>query len=166
MDEIKQTANLYVPDKWYSLTINPTDVLQYWNSKGKRCSNFVSAMCKKLKDLCLVAHFRLYPEFAPITGRLHYHGIIKFRSDMGVISWYNAYAHHFKDNFMYEIDTISDRKVWEDYCRKNEKVMKLYFKTYNQPYRLTGETVTNMDLQPAGKLDHIFGDQSDTSDGS
>lgn len=166
--QLTAISNLYVPNTWYTLTLNPKDELQYWSSKGRRCYNFITAIKKKLNGLLIIAEFRLYPEFACKTGRLHYHGIIRFRDLDGVLQFYNTYAHIFKDNFMYEIDSIGEGHFnkWIDYCKKNKDYMMRYFSNYNQVYKLTDQSIVPPDDPIRNQLIEMWEDIKEGEDNS
>ncbi len=72
----------------------------------------------------------LYPELSP-TGRLHYHGTVRFKTIKQIVDWY--FLRHKIGGVNISLDLIKDKDVWDKYIRKQHSYMKPHCK----PYRLT-----------------------------
>lgn len=90
----------------------------------------------------------LYPEFSS-KGRLHYHGIIQFKTHRMCVDWYYKYQHI--DGLNIKIDTINDAKVWQDYITKQNKYMSSYIK----PYQLTSTILSQHAYSPQSTCDQF-----------
>lgn len=77
------------------------------------------------------ANIHCVPELSS-KGRLHFHGVIRI---LNVPHFYI----HLKDYEPFggwEIDTISDMKVWDTYCFKSKSFMKDFIEGYKLKYEL------------------------------
>lgn len=82
------------------------------------------------------SQYKLYPEYG-FTGRLHYHGIIQFKTNKHIALWYSR-LHHLKDKCTFTIKPIIN-KEWLTYCQKQRPFMELLFKDISLPYILTSK---------------------------
>lgn len=106
----------------YTLTINPENKLQCFNSHTR-----VNDCLKELDHvLFYIKNCELYPELSK-TGRLHYHGTIWFNSTDEIINFYLNLPHTLKKCTI-EIDTISNKDVWDDYCTKQIRFHEYFVK--------------------------------------
>lgn len=90
----------------------------------------------------------LYPEFSS-KGRLHYHGIILFKTHRMCVDWYYKYQHIQGLNI--KIDTIKDMKVWKAYMTKQIE----YMSSYITPYRLTEAILVKHAYSPQSICDQF-----------
>lgn len=116
---------------WYSLTLNYADSKQFFG-KPTRETKVVNLTNERLLSYTQKRiNYILYLELSePHVGtaysngpRLHYHGMIRFRSYAGLKLWLLNDYHDLLQDCIVDIDTIGDKKVWLDYCKKQSKVM-------------------------------------------
>ncbi len=72
----------------------------------------------------------LYPELSP-RGRLHYHGIVRFKTHKQCVDWYFRRQHI--DGINISLDTIKDKAIWLKYITKQRS----YLDKLITPYKLT-----------------------------
>jgi len=101
----------------YTLTISPADRHQFYETKRDRIAKFREQWYGRLLiNLAPYATYELHVEVSK-AGRLHCHGYITIKDILG----FYVYAIPFmRDNTTFEIDTIKDRKVWDEYCTKQK----------------------------------------------
>lgn len=107
----------------YAITLSPPDARNSDTAKANSVTS-IQDYDKKLttvKELINKLHgskLVLFPELSP-TGRLHFHGILV------VVDIFNFYWHdlYLLDSVMYEVDTISERDKWLNYCQKQSHIM-------------------------------------------
>lgn len=139
--------NLFEVNKEYAITINPDDAMQaYREADNNRYKTVVSNMKKLLRNVSF--HYTLYPEFSnpwqnknkeyhnTNKPRLHYHGLIKFRSPIELLQWYNRHYFELSAKTSFDIKPLTDKKKWLKYCKKNAVLMKSFAKYYPTEYTL------------------------------
>ncbi len=84
---------------------------------------------------------KLYPELSP-KGRLHYHGIVRFKDYQQVFDWY--YSYHKIEGLMLSLDTIGDDDKWDKYIKKQYKYLHKIIK----PYILTPKVMNKLVPKP------------------
>lgn len=89
------------------------------------------AMAQHLRKL---VNFVLYPEIGG-NGRLHWHGFITFTSYVNIVKAYNI-INSYKDDYIIEIDSISDHATWYTYITKQRHIMEPYLGSLKMPYIL------------------------------
>jgi len=73
-------------------------------------------------------------------GRLHYHGrinivnIISFICALRMISLHGTY----------EIDTIKDKEIWDNYCVKQSKLFDKIYEIHNMPEQIGFDKIQNI----------------------
>lgn len=122
----------------YAVTINPPDIREDcpllvhlpMESLEKGIDLSTNLIRKSFKS----AKLKLYPELSP-NGRLHYHGTLRVTDPFKFV-FIDCY--YFKNLFNLEIDTISDSKVWEEYCTKQKTKMEpiITQMSYNYPLHI------------------------------
>ncbi len=90
----------------------------------------------------------LYPEFSQ-KGRLHYHGIIQFKTHKQCVDWYFRYQNIQGLNI--KLDTIKDAKIWQAYMTKQIS----YMSSYITPYRLTEAIIMKHAYSPQSVCDQF-----------
>jgi len=109
-----------IPCEDYTLTLNPCDELQCFKSNIiHRLNDF--RMHQSTHLLCLVAPYAKYNLYIEISkrGRLHMHGTISITD---VLGFYMKAIPALLSQYSLEIDTITDRKVWDIYCMKQAHI--------------------------------------------
>lgn len=103
----------------YTITVNPSDVLQ--KGRGNRWSvvrrNVMELLVPYMKEIDNIV---LFPDISfprqmqdGVFPRIHYHGIVEFADVIGFLTKFTKHPH-----CQIEIDTIDDEKVWTKYCKK------------------------------------------------
>jgi len=124
MKPTSPAANLISPEKvqpnvWHTLTISPHDDYQGWTSNEvERIGISTSFADTMLAMLAENAKAELYIE-ASRTGRLHFHGRIKFKSHKHIRNFYLITLYRMLKGCTMEIDTIDDEAGWLIYCTKS-----------------------------------------------
>lgn len=137
----------------YTFTINFEDDFQSFDQPLVHRLHFIMKRIDPFfKKLHKVATFTLYPEFStpdqktqykllkrrdilnicePSGPRFHYHGTVRFH-DVGTfyLKYYQKLLHY----GLFEIDTIQDPKIWNDYITKDKEVMKPLMEYYHYDY--------------------------------
>lgn len=106
----------------YTLTIAPCDDHQYFGATKAqdRLKLFHNWAQLKYYRLFINYEYGLNIEVSP-KGRLHLHGYISFKTDENIKDFYLYTIHKLLSFNIVEIDTISDEKVWTEYCKKQSK---------------------------------------------
>jgi len=119
---------------WYSISFNPDDNHQYFNEEYilqrlKKFNQYWNVTFNKyLNNTC---YYKLQMEISS-RGRLHYHGrinivnIISFICALRMISLHGTY----------EIDTIKDKEIWDNYCVKQSKLFDKIYEIHNMPEQI------------------------------
>lgn len=128
----------------YTFTIAPDDNHQQWNEEGarnnKRLEVFTDEYSLYLYKL-MGSHaidYSLHLECSP-GGRLHYHGIIMFKSKDAIKDFYVNVIHKLLNTNMVEIDTIADIDVWLTYCSKQDVMFEKYAITNQSNFKRYGK---------------------------
>jgi len=118
----------------YAFSLNPEYQAEKFATvtRDRMIVNHVKNQLHKLHG-CTYA---MYPEFAPLTGRLHYHGYLKITK---VYDFYLTLP-KVRKLCQIEIDIINDKQIWEEYIFKDRKKMELPMKNKQIPYQLTDKT--------------------------
>lgn len=103
------------PNTNYAFTINPINKYQMFNS-FTRLSDIMKEMHHYLG--CL-KHYVLYPEISP-KGRFHLHGWIWFNDNIEIMQFYIDYLPTLQNKCTYEMDVLTDVKIWTEYCLKQK----------------------------------------------
>ena len=110
----------YILDKDYSITINPCDRFQYFGDVDR-----INKLKKRYELLLLeypnVEH-ELYMEISR-TGRLHFHGSIKFTSHKALLHYFLIHINEIMEVSNIDIDELKDPIVWMEYCRKSKHLI-------------------------------------------
>lgn len=109
-------------NKDLSITINSAEAFPYLQSWLNHYMYMLKAYVSPYIDIV-----DLYPELSP-SGRLHYHGRVRFNNYEQVVSWY--FTHHKINGLNISLDTISDSKIWTKYILKQKKLLKPIMETY------------------------------------
>ncbi len=86
----------------------------------------------------------MYPELSS-SGRLHYHGIVRFNNIDQIFGWY--FAHHKVVGLNMSLDLITDKKIWQTYIHKQEKYMSYVLKKVSHPYKVTSSYLTKFNIE-------------------
>lgn len=101
----------------YSITVSPADTFQFWNQidseRIKKATNHMQYIIRRTPNI----HYKLHLDVSR-TGRIHWHGTIKFISVQAIREFYLEIIHRLLEDHKIEIDTIKDAKVWHEYCTK------------------------------------------------
>lgn len=149
-----------------SFTFNPSDKYQYFGKDGRMCL-VTKRLMKVFNQMKYWSKFWVIPEYS-FNGqsskmgsgpRLHYHGVIWITD----LDYFLELGYtYLKDVGMFEIDTIEDQSVWEEYCLKGSTLMKPMFGRRKLPYKIDsgGVTVKSSKKQ---SINDFFGYQSEDS---
>lgn len=99
----------------YSLTVN----IKAPNKWDKQMPSFIERLKynkAKLAQFLIFGEVLLYLDLAR-TGRIHWHGTIRFRSNRQIGLFY-AIMPRLLHAMNIELDTIADPKIWDDYILK------------------------------------------------
>jgi len=121
-DSLAHVNSKLTTERWFSITINPPDDLQYWSSQDRIkdfIKGFVSRYCplSNYTQACM-----LHGEVSP-NGRLHVHGMMDFKDTRQLLSFYINYLHVLGLHCSYDIKVIADAdnlQTWLDYCNKQK----------------------------------------------
>ncbi len=122
--------NYYKLCKWYSITLNPIDKYQYFNSPN-RFKRFKSFIYEQL--LTFPAKYELFIEISEPHGmhtqgysgpRLHLHGKIQFNTNKDRYMFLSNGYYKLLRFCSVDIDTIDDLRKWYKYCTK-QHIFKL-----------------------------------------
>ena len=112
----------------YSITINPVDRFQFFGNP-LRLQKFRSHVYEAF--LPLECKYRLFIELSEPNGfktsgykgpRLHCHGIINFPKKKHLLSFLMDYYYRILRTMSVDIDTISDKEYWLNYCTKQNLI--------------------------------------------
>lgn len=104
---------------YIAITLSPPDSGQFFDEVN-RIDKFKQYHTTKLCKFAVHAKtVTLYGEVSP-TARLHLHGWFNFETYKKKLNFYIDYLHYLQSNYMFEIDTIKDFNVWEQYCSKQK----------------------------------------------
>ncbi len=122
----------------YSVTLNPPDDHQYFNS-GNRFSKFYDFVQKML--LTMGGRYVFFIELSEPRGfhpqgkfkgpRLHLHGIVYYEDKQQLRQFLCSGYYGLTRWTATDIDTISDMTVWKQYIQKQSIVPKRYRKVTN-----------------------------------
>lgn len=104
----------------YSLTINPSDDFQFFNSSSR-----LNQSREWMEYILFLYGQKIYINiFQEVSrrGRIHYHGKIKFKTIEALKTFYVEHLHNLLSKAHIEIDTISNPEEWDEYCRKSDKL--------------------------------------------
>lgn len=116
-------------DTKYTITINPKDEWQSFNSADRLALILAPNNLRLSKIINDTACLVLYPELSQ-AGRYHYHGTIEFKSYDNIIKFMLHVIHKLLDVAHVEIDTISDETKWDTYIKKQQIFHNYIYKTY------------------------------------
>ncbi len=133
----------YVKHKWYSLTLNPCDKYQYLG-----CVNRFKKFIDMINELfihypSIGIHYVFWIELSEprelshlsAGSRLHIHGKIKMFSQKAVRTFLLQELYKLSRYGQLKIDTISNEILWEDYCKKQQKIIDTSAITNMDEYR-------------------------------
>lgn len=120
---------------WYSVTICPDDQHQ-WFGKEDRLKRFTDYVNAYLLDainsttqyIFFIELSEPYGKFMNSLGpRLHLHGKIKIREDniLHLRNFLLNGIYKLTRGCLIDIHLINDMKIWDDYCQKHAKVMRM-----------------------------------------
>lgn len=123
-----------VPLQMYSITLNPNDKRQFFN-----CSDRIEKLTKFMEDLLLEVpniDFVLHMEVSR-TGRLHFHGTIKFNTKESIKHFFVIQIHDWLEVLHIDIDNLLDPVIWTTYCTKSRHLIDVVVSTKDvlQKYR-------------------------------
>lgn len=131
MIEKKPHENFYQKVKWYSVTINPCDSHQKFNTLN-RFDNFVKMMKTMFyeifdsKGIAYIGNIEVSEPRKLIESkgpRLHWHGRILFNKNEQIFQWLTEDLGKLARLGSVDIDIINDIVVWDHYCRKQTCIM-------------------------------------------
>lgn len=103
----------------YTITVAPSNDHQKWD-ESERVREFTKYYKTYVFKQLLPNSFAVMIEISS-TGRLHFHGSIKFVSDKEILKFYTYTIHNLLRGNQIEIDTIADLSAWETYCNKQSR---------------------------------------------
>lgn len=133
-----------VPNKYYTLTINPCDDFQYFKNNN-RLENFTLYIKQQMRQLVNVCDIDLYIEVSR-AGRLHGHGTVQFKTNQSIADFYLNHVHRILRANQIEIDTLSDVEDWSEYCQKSQHLIKL---------RIQTKDVLKLQLKEVGIINNV-----------
>lgn len=122
----KKLAPYYKTHKWYAVSFNPDDSLQFFGKKDrfKRFRNKYYEMFLGLIQKGI--HYRFFIEISEprgtvnTAGRLHLHGKVYFHSNRA-IKWFLVHGlTEWTNHCRLDIDTIDDSDTWDKYISKQQ----------------------------------------------
>lgn len=123
-------------EEWYALTINPQDDYQYWNENtDTRLKMFTDNIKIVMHRILQPCRYELYVEVSPV-GRLHLHGKMRFNNKSTIIRWYISQIHKLGKVSHFEIDTIEDMKIWDEYIKKQYHIFNIKLTSEDKISRL------------------------------
>lgn len=142
------TPKMFQHDVVYAFTLNPKDSLQGNQDlnvleRTKKFTKIITTIRKLFDDYDV--DYMLYPEISTpepyriinrtnIIPRLHYHGYIRFTDP--ALFYCHTYIQIAKRIGIFKIKSIDDHKKWNDYIKKDRKVMKKIMHSLKLPYKL------------------------------
>lgn len=116
----------------YSITISPNPEKQHFGFSPKaRYAAVHVGTVKALDTLSEYSTYKLYPEIGKKNMFIHYHGTIVFKDAVGAmlhgipaLTNKKFLVGRTKQDYIVDIDTIEDSKIWDKYCHKDEEMMK------------------------------------------
>lgn len=119
-------------DTWYTLSINLDPKLKHNHIiDGKHVIN--KGMFDRLQTEKAIIYdiintinspkYALFPELSR-TGRLHWHGVIRFNTELEIGIFYFRALPLLLKVANIEIDEVNDLELWKDYMMKGEGYMK------------------------------------------
>lgn len=131
-------------DEWVEITIAPADHEQYWDApvytetqlsfKDDRTDLFVKHFSKFFFDLNTYSKDFIFFLEMSITGRLHYHGLVKIKKPLQTIHYINKFKYSFTKNRINDERRIAIYRIQDDvklkerfkYISKDRDVVKIY----------------------------------------
>lgn len=121
----------YVPNKWYSFTLNPSDEYQYFG-KPDRLKRFKDLIYETiLQSLNQVSYYRYNLELSEPRGniqgmgpRLHIHGRFILKSNKCTRDFLLYGIYNLTRLGFLNIDTCDDTNEWDSYCIKQQTIMR------------------------------------------
>lgn len=122
-------------DVTYAFTFNPSDGYQEWD-QPLRINRFIDRMVPVFDKLSVTAEVEATLEISK-GGRLHYHGIIKFKN---ILNFFVDTVYWLRTVGTYCIKEIEDVEKWTEYCGKQVLIpsKQRTMKTPEFPKCLTG----------------------------
>ena len=131
----KKEDNLgfYTTNLPYALTICPSDKYQFYNRQDRytKFHNFwyEQLLCYKKYELFIeISHPHDVLKQGYAGPRLHLHGTIEFKTKSELATFLLYGITNLLKISRIEIDTISDKRIWQDYCMKQTIFKNNYFK--------------------------------------
>lgn len=143
-------------NSWYSFTLNKecpyprthTGVIAHYDGYKKFLKDHLNI--PNLKYVFYMEQSRY--------GRPHLHGRICFCSPESIV-WFFGELHTWLAH--YELDSIKDIKVWDEYCTKQSKSMMPFLERFNRKYKLTPSKVNSVETVTATITDFFPSDDDD-----
>ncbi len=107
----------------YSFTISPDNSIRRYMDFDKIHED-IKKRLSKVKNIKV----SLYPEMSDISLNYHFHGTLKFATLSSIFVFYKTVLRNSIKIWTWEIDTISDHKIWGEYCLKQQDKWKTYYK--------------------------------------
>lgn len=104
---------------WYAITLNPEK--QYYNMGYLRYSNIMKDLEKILNQYIGEIEYYLYMEVSK-TGRLHFHGYIKYKRDIDLV--YITLIPLLIEKYTLKIDFINYAQKWAEYISKQTECFR------------------------------------------
>lgn len=110
----------------YTFTFNLCDKYQFWGKDNRidlqqETVRFTLDWMHSQWDVVSTMHLE-----CSSTGRLHWHGTLKYTTEQGLLKFYLKGVHSLMQMAVFEIDTISEPELWATYCTKQTKYFKKY----------------------------------------
>lgn len=101
--------------KLYAITLNPEK--QDFPAGVMRYNGITAELEKILRPWLGCIEYYLEMEVSKM-GRIHYHGVIRFKKESDLYSWYADAIPRIAAKYTFEIDELNDYNVWIDYINK------------------------------------------------
>lgn len=113
----------------FTFTLNPNEYYQFWGQKMDdritKSTNHMKFIMRNMPN----THLDVWLDVSR-TGRLHWHGTIRFSSLKELKLWYLERIPTLLKQHQVEMDTIADFEVWFDYCRKSYPILGVHLETF------------------------------------
>lgn len=122
----------YKTNTFYSITINPDNnhqgnLKQGAHGRMVQVKTLLWDVFNKYPEIYHILHLDISEptSIRPSYPRIHFHGVILFRTNIAIRLWLVEVLYKLKNWCNIDIDTISDIKIWESYCKKYDHITNI-----------------------------------------